>query len=156
MNRQENENAARAILGGGCLSMLIALAIALAIVMMSISLQSCKTIEVTKEVPVVTEKVTEHHHTDIVRDTLLMRDSIYHYVMGDTVIIERWHHTHDINKVYVTDTIRDTIPKVVTVTEVQTKEVNRLHWWQKVLMWIGGIMGAVGLLWIGTRLKRFV
>ena len=113
------------------------------------SLGGCRTIEVTKEVPVVTEHTTEHHHTDIVRDTLMMRDSIYHYVQGDTVIIEKWHHTINVNKMIVADTIRDTIPKVVTVTRTEIKQVEKpLHWWQKALMFIGlaGLVAGIGWL----------
>ena len=99
--------------------------------MICLLLSGCKTTEVVKEVPVVVEHTTTQHHTDIVRDTLMMRDSVYHYVQGDTVIIERWHHSIAINKVMVADTIHDTIPKVVTTTKVVTKEVPRsVKWWE--------------------------
>jgi len=121
-------------------------------ILLLVAMNGCRTIEVTKEVPVVTEKVTERNHIDIVRDTLMMRDSIYHYVQGDTVIIERWHHTVNVNKTVVADTIRDTIPQVVTVTRTEVKEVNRLHWWQSALMWIGGI--AVIVAGAGLLLKK--
>lgn len=119
------------------------------------SLGGCRTIEVTKEVPVVTEHTTEHHHTDIVRDTLMMRDSIYHYVQGDTVIIEKWHHTINVNKMIVADTIRDTIPKVVTVTRTEIKQVEKpLHWWQKALMFIGLAGLAAGIGWLLRQRSR--
>lgn len=93
--------------------------VVLLLLILSIALSGCRTIEVTKEVPVITEKVTERDHVDIVRDTLMMRDSIYHYVQGDTVVIERWHHTVNVNKMFVADTIRDTIPKVITITRTE-------------------------------------
>lgn len=132
---QINRGAVGEMVGrGGCAVLVVAIVLLLLTVMCG-----CRTTEVTKEVPVVTEKVTERNHIDIVRDTLMMRDSIYHYVQGDTVIIERWHHTVNVNKTVVADTIRDTIPQVVTVTRTEVKEVNRLHWWQSALMWIGGI-----------------
>jgi hypothetical protein len=67
---------------------------------------SCGKRVIVQEVPVVTEHTTVQHRTDIVRDTLMMRDSIYHYVKGDTVVIERWHHVIDVNKMVVTDTVR--------------------------------------------------
>lgn len=124
----------------------------LVLLILSISCTSCRTIEVTKEVPVVTEHTTVQHHTDIVRDTLMMRDSIYHYVQGDTVIIERWHHMVNVNKVVVADTIRDTIPKIVTVTKTETKEVNRIHWWQKLLM----LFGVATLLYGGFTLYNYI
>ena len=124
----------------------------LVLLIFSISCTSCRTIEVTKEVPVVTEHTTVQHHTDIVRDTLMMRDSIYHYVQGDTVIIERWHHSINVNKVVVADTIRDTIPKIVTVTKTETKEVNKIHWWQKLLM----LFGCATLLYGGFTLYNYI
>lgn len=125
----------------------------LVLLIVSISFSGCRTIEVTKEVPVVTEHTTEHHHTDIVRDTLYHRDSVYHYVQGDTVIIEKWHHIANVSKKIVTDTIRDTIPQIVTVTRTEIKEVNRIHWWQSALMWAGGfsIVGFAVTLYIKRR-----
>ena len=125
-----------------------------ALVVMLLSLCGCRTTEVIKEVPVITEHTTVQHHTDIVRDTLYHRDSIYHYVQGDTVIIERWHHTVNVNKVVVADTVRDTIPKVVPVTRTEVKEVHTLHWWQKAMMWLGGLAAAGCALMIGLRIKR--
>ncbi len=106
-------------------------------------LVGCKTIEVEK--PIVLEHTTTHHHTDIVRDTLLQRDSVYHYVQGDTTIIERWHTIKEVTKVAVTDTLHDTIPKVVKVTEV--KEVERqLTRWEKAKQDVGGMAIGVALV----------
>jgi hypothetical protein len=105
------------------------------------ALCGCSPRVVTQELPVMVEHTTTQHHTAIVRDTLLMRDSIYHYVQGDTCIIERWHHVTNVNKMMVTDTIRDTVPQVVTVTRSEVHEVNVLRWWQRVLMWLGGALG---------------
>lgn len=128
------------------------LVLLLALLIMSITCSSCRTIEVTKEVPVITEHTSVQHHTDIIRDTLMMRDSIYHYVQGDTVIIERWHRTVNVNKIVVADTIRDTIPQVVTVSKTEIREVNKLRWWQKALMWLGAI--ATGGFLITLYIKR--
>jgi len=96
------------------------------------------------EKPVVEQTHTQTH-TDIVRDTLIWRDSVYHYVQGDTVRIERWHHVANVSKMIVADTIRDTIPRIVTVKETVVQEVNKLHWWQKALM-TAGIIGIIALL----------
>lgn len=103
---------------------------------------SPRIVEVEK--PVVVEQSHYSAHTDIVRDTLIWRDSVYHYVQGDTCIIERWHHTERVERVGISDTLRDTIPRIVTVTETQVREVNVLKWWQKVLM-AAGIVGIVTL-----------
>lgn len=105
-------------------------------------LSGCKTTEVVREVPVVVEHTTTQHHTDIVRDTLMMRDSVYHYVQGDTTIIERWHNTVKVERINKTDTIRDTIPKVVTTTKVITKtEPRAVQWWQ-----VAAILAAFGVV----------
>ena len=114
----------------------------------------CSPRVVEVERPVVVEQTRTQTHTDIVRDTLIWRDSVYHYVQGDTVRIERWHHVANVSKMIVTDTIRDTIPRIVTVKETVVQEVNRLHWWQKVLMWAGGIGIAVTALLVAARIKR--
>ena len=82
----------------GCFSSLIGVFIAfLVCFLLSILLAGCKGKELVTEViekPVI---VTQEHHTesvrvDIVRDTIRQRDSIYHYIKGDTTIIERWHY----------------------------------------------------------------
>lgn len=120
-------------------------------------LAGCSPRVVTQEVPVVVEHTTTQHHTDIVRDTLLMRDSIYHYVQGDTCIIERWHHSIAVNKMVIADTVRDTVPVVTEVKVTELREVNRVRWWQSALMWCGGIalalmMGGAG--WTLWRIRR--
>lgn len=122
-----------------------------------IVLCGCKTRYVTTEVPVVVEHTSVQHHTDIVRDTLLMRDSIWHYVQGDTTIIERWHHAVKVERVMVADTIRDTIPQVVTQRVAEVREVNRLHWWQSALMWMGMaamLLVGIWLAWLAWRVRK--
>lgn len=109
------------------------------------ALSGCSPKIVEVEKPVIVEQTHTQNHTDIVRDTLIWRDSVYHYVQGDTVRIERWHHVANVSKMIVTDTIRDTIPRIVPVKETVVQEVNRLRWWQKVLM-TAGIIGIIALL----------
>ncbi len=114
----------------------------------------CSPRVVEVERPVVVEQTHTQTHTDIVRDTLIWRDSVYHYVQGDTVRIERWHHVANVSKMIVADTIRDTIPRIVTVKETVAQEVNRLHWWQEALMTVG-IIGIIALLlYAGARKLR--
>ena len=131
------------------LKVLFAFAIGLCICWL---LSGCSPRIVEVEKPVIVEQTHTQHHTDIVRDTLVWRDSIYHFVKGDTVVIEKWHTTQQVNKWVVNDTIRDTIPKVVTVTETRIQEVNKLHWWQKVLCWLGGIALVLGGLFAAWKL----
>ena len=118
-------------------------------------LGGCSPRVVEIERPVVVEQTHTQTHTDIIRDTLIWRDSVYHYVQGDTTIIERWHHTTQVTKVAVADTIRDTIPKVVTVTRTERVEVERkASLIERALMWAGGIGIAVTALLVAARLKQ--
>lgn len=118
-------------------------------------LGGCSPRIVEVERPVVVEQTHTQTHTDIVRDTLIWRDSVYHYVQGDTVRIERWHHSIAVNKVMVADTIRDTIPRVVTVTRTERVEVERkASLIERALMWAGGIGIAVTLLLVATRIRQ--
>lgn len=119
------------------------------------------------EKPVI---VTQEHHTesvrvDIVRDTIKMRDSVvyrdsvYHYIKGDTTIIERWHYvtnnhhyTDNNNKVRVdtlfkVDSVQVPVEVIRTKEVTKIQEVNRLKWWQKMMIGIGGLaIIAVGLM----------
>lgn len=137
------------VLGWWC-AILAGLLLCLVITMLA----GCSPRVVTQEVPVVVEHTSVQHHTDIVRDTLLMRDSIYHYVQGDTVRIERWHHIANVSKMIVTDTVRDTVPVVTEVKVTELREVNRVRWWQSALMWCGGIALLVAGEVVGFVLWR--
>lgn len=145
-----------------CSEYLLGFALAL-LACLVISLCSCRgkqLVTETIEKPVI---VTNEHHTesvrvDIVRDTLIQRDSIYHYVQGDTTIIERWHYLQGTTNIAKVDTLHiyDSVPYPVTTTKEVTKieEVNRLYWWQKALIAIGGIALICGALWISWRLRK--
>ncbi len=98
---------------------------------------SCKVVE--REVPVIL-----HERDSVIRvqqynthDTLMLRDSVFHYVKGDTVLIERWHHLQANNRVVRTDTVVREQRVEVPVEVTTIKEVNRLNWWQKSLSIVG-------------------
>lgn len=98
---------------------------------------SCKPTQKIVEVPVETIK-TEYIH-DIKRDSIFVKDSIDRWLKGDTMYIYKEHtQYHYINK---TDTVckTDTVPKIVKVDIVKEVEVNHIYWYQKALMWAGGI-----------------
>ena len=153
----------------GCSEVIVGVALGLLICLI-ISLCSCtpqKEVQIERvEVPVVVtqEHTIESVKIDHVRDTLIQRDSIYHYVKGDTTIIERWHHIQGNTITTRVDTLHiyDSVPYPVEVTKV--KEVTKIEevkkplvWWQKTLMWFGGITLIVAGLWIAfmaRNLKR--
>ena len=117
-------------------------------------LTGCKTRYITQEVPVIVEHTTTQHHTDIVRDTLMMRDSVFHFIQGDTTIIEKWHTIYKVEKVAVADTIRDSIPVVTEVTKTEIKEVNKLKWWQSALCGFGALSAIVIGIFTAYKLWR--
>ena len=133
---------------------LAAIVFALAACVLISLLTGCKTRYITTEVPVVV-----HERDSIVKvqqihthDTLMVRDSVYTFVKGDTILIEKWHQLQAINHVARVDTVyKDRNVEVpVTVTKTEVKEVNHLHWWQQALMWMGGALLAFG----GFKLYR--
>lgn len=119
-----------------------------------ITLVSCKTTTKIVEVPVETIKTEYIHDTKI--DSVYIRDSIDRWQKGDTIYIAKWHTKYKyINK---TDTILkiDSIPTLVTkiVTKEKKVEINHIYWWQETLMWLGGILGLILLLYVIYKIKK--
>lgn len=103
-----------------------------------ILLASCAAQKQIIEVPVETVKTEYIHDTKI--DSVYVRDSIDRWREGDTVFIYKEHTKYKyLNK---TDTIVrvDSIPKIIKVETVKEVEVNHIKWYQKTLMWIGGVI----------------
>lgn len=133
----------------GCSELIVGVALGLLFCLI-ISLCSCKPqkeVQIERvEIPVVVtqEHTIESVKIDHVRDTLIQRDSIYHYIKGDTTIIERWHHTQGQSIITRVDTLHiyDSVPYPVETTQIKEvtkiQEVNRLKWWQKFLIIFGG------------------
>ena len=120
--------------------------IMLAILMLS----ACKTTTKIVEVPVEVVKKEYIHDTKI--DSIYIRDSVDRWQKDDTLYITKWHTKFKyINKV---DTIvkTDSIPKIVPV--VKEVEVNHIYWWQKTLMWLGGITIILLIIVITYRMKK--
>lgn len=125
----------------GCAS---AVAVIIALVVLAFVCFSCKTKCITeteyKEVPVVMHDTIAKNIWRI--DTTIVKDSVYFAIKGDTIYKERYKNKWRIQVVH--DTINKVvkIPVEVVRTRTQTKtvvkEVNRIYWWQKVLMIIGG------------------
>jgi hypothetical protein len=132
----------------GCAPIAVALFLAARLCLM-LALCGCKAQKVVErvEVPVVVtqEHTVESVKIDHVRDTLIQRDSIFHYVKGDTVLIEKWHYLQGSTNVVKVDTLHvtDSVPYPVEVEKVtvKTEEVERdLTWWQKTKMGMGTVL----------------
>ncbi len=116
-----------------------------------ILLTACKPIKEIIEVPV--EVVKKEYIHDTKTDSIYVKDSIDRYIKGDTVFIykERTKFRY-INK---TDTIlkTDTVPKILVKTTVKEVKVNYIKWYQKLLMWMGGIMSLILTGYIIYKIK---
>ena len=89
-------------------------------------------------------------------DTTIVKDSVFFAVKGDTILRERYNTIERIKVAH--DTIMRFVEKPVEVVREKNVEkqveVNRIYWWQKALMWIGGI-GVVGLvIFIYSKLRK--
>lgn len=153
----------------GCSELVVAFAVGMVICFIISLCAGCKPQKelVTErvEVPVVVtqEHTIESVKIDHIRDTLIQRDSVYHYIKGDTVVIERWHHIQGNTVISKVDTLHvfDSVPVPVEVTKekvvTKVEQVEKpLNWWQKLFIAIGGIaivaLGLFGAYKIGKRL----
>lgn len=148
----------------GCFSSLIGVSLALLMcLLLSLLFAGCKGKEyITErvEVPVVVtqEHTVESVKIDHIRDTLIQRDSVYHYIKGDTTIIERWHYLQGTTNIAKVDTLHiyDSVPYPVATTKetIKTEQVNVLHWWQKTLIAVGGVAIIAILLTIVYKVRK--
>ena len=148
----------------GCAS---AVAVIIALVVLALVCFSCKTRYITeteyKEVPVVMHDTVQSHDTLKTIawriDTTIVKDSVYFAIKGDTIFKERYSTKWRIKMVH--DTIFTASDKRAheenpVETKHQTdksdiKEVNRIYWWQKVLMLIGG----ASLMYLFVQIYKF-
>lgn len=133
--------------GAGCAVASLAMGM-LIVFLLSLLMSGCRTRYITQEIPVVLHDrdsvvSVQHIHT---HDTLMMRDSVYHYVQGDTIRIERWHTLQAVNHIARIDTLWRVriVEQPVEVKTTELREVNRLRWWQKALMWLGAFTIGIG------------
>lgn len=104
------------------------------------------------------------------RDSVIVRDSVFVMLRGDTVVKEAWrirervslvHDTVRIGSGFTAERIRlDSVrvPVPVTVEKIVTKEVEKkLNWWRKAFLWTGGLFWSlfgVGILYTIVRYVR--
>ena len=136
----------------GCAS---AVAVIIALVVLALVCFSCKTRYITnteyKEVPVVMHDTIAKNIWRI--DTTIVKDSVYFAIKGDTIYKERYNTLWKIKVAH--DTIHKVVEKPVEVLrtsiKTETKEVNRIYWWQNVLMIIGG----ASLMYLFIQICKF-
>lgn len=133
----------------------------------TLSLTSCRTVkyidrtvvdstEIT--VPITNTKI--EYRDRFLYDSIYVHDSIFTLIKDDTVYISKNKETNRlVNKtdtIIKTDTIKVPveITKTVTKTETCVNEVNKLYWWQKILMSIGGIVFVLIIIYIVLKIKN--
>ena len=148
----------------GCAS---AVAVIIAIVVLAFVCFSCKTKYITQtdytEVPVVMHDTVQSHDTLKTIawriDTTIVKDSVYFAIKGDTIFKERYSTKWRIKMVH--DTIftasdkraheENPVETKHNTDKSDIKEVNRIYWWQKVLMLIGG----ASLIYLIVQIYKF-
>lgn len=103
-----------------------------------------------------------------VRDSFVVRDSVFVMLRGDTVVKEAWrirervslvHDTVRIGSGFSAERIRlDSVRVPEIVTHELVKEVDRpLCWWRKCFLWTGGLfwgLFGLGVTWTVVRFIR--
>ena len=138
-------------------------------IIVTLILTSCRTVKYIDRtvvdsteiaVPITNTKI--EYRDRFLYDSIYVHDSVFTLIKGDTVYISKNKETnHLVNKtntIVKTDTIKVPveITKTVTKTETSVKEINKLYWWQKILMSIGGIVFILIIIYIVLKIKKFV
>ena len=135
----------------------------------TIALTSCRTIKYIDRttvdsteiaVPITNTKI--EYRDRFLHDSIYVHDSIFTLIKGDTVYIYKNKETNRlVNKtdtIIKTDTIKVPVEITKTVIKAEThiKEVNKLYWWQKILMSIGGIVFVLIIICIILKIKKYI
>ena len=97
----------------------------------------------TKIVEVPIETIKTEYIEQVKYDSIYSKDSIYIMQKGDTIYNNKIQYLYKYKYLRDTINITDTIPKIVTIKDVQY--INQLYTWQKILIVIG--IGVI-LYWI--------
>ena len=101
---------------------------------------SCTT---TKIVEVPIETIKTEYIEQVKYDSIYSKDSIYIMQKGDTIYNNKVQYLYKYKYLRDTINITDTVPKIVTIKDVQY--INQLYTWQKILIVIG--IGVI-LYWV--------
>lgn len=96
----------------------------------------------SKTIYVPVESTKTEYINNYLRDSIYLKDSVLVRIAGDTVFLEKYKYLYRDrfirDSVLITDSVA--VPYPITIT----KEVNKLHTWQLVLMVLGGF--CVGII----------
>ena len=139
------------------------------LILVLITFTSCKTVKYIDktvidstevQIPITNTKI--EYRDRFLYDSVYIHDSIFTLIKGDTVYISKNKETNRlINKsdtIVRTDTIKVPIQttKTITKTVTQIKEVNKLYWWQKGLMYLGLVILIYGIVILIIKIKKLL
>lgn len=118
------------------------------LLLLIVTIVSCKTTTKIVEIPV--ETIKTKYIEQIKYDSIYSKDSIYIMQKGDTIYNNKVQYIYKYKCIRDTINIRDTIPTVVTVKDIQY--INQLYSWQKLLI----IVGIGFILYLITKLIIYI
>lgn len=89
------------------------------------------------EVPVPVETVRTEYINQLYKDSVFIHDSIDRYISGDTVYQYKYKYIYKYKNRVDTLIQNDTIQVPVTIRTTETVEVNKIKWYQSILMHLG-------------------
>lgn len=110
----------------------------------------------TKYVEVPVESIKTEYVTQYERDSIYVHDSIDRYRSNDTVYLTKYKNIYrQINKI---DTVikTDTIPKIITIEKTEVKEVNKIKWWQNILMYSGIAFVTSTVIFVYRKIRTII
>jgi hypothetical protein len=126
--------------------------VCLAFALLGWLLSGCTT---TKYVPVIEHQTDTLIQRVVERDSIHVHDSIRVTEKGDTIRIERWHTKFVEREVHDTTYVSkiDSVPAPYPVTEYVERKRSTMEWG---LIFIGIVALLGGIVWIASRLKKFL
>ena len=136
-------------------------------IIVTLILTSCRTVKYIDRtvvdsteiaVPITNTKI--EYRDRFLYDSIYVHDSIFTLIKDDTVYISKNKETNRlVNKtdtIIKTDTIKVPVKITKTITKTKTcvNEVNKLYWWQKILISIGGIVFVLIIIYIVLKIKN--
>ncbi len=136
-----------------------------ALILLVLALVGCRSQRVEYRTEYRTDTISVAH-TDTLRltewrlriDSVAVRDTTKVYLDGETKVVER---TKFVDRWRIDSTgvseLRarcDSLARVKSAVVVKQQEVNVLKWWQKALMWLGGIALAAGAVFAAAKKIR--
>lgn len=105
-------------------------------------------------VPTVTVKDSLVYVNHIQKDSIYsyFHDSIYIHQKGDTVFVNKWHDTVKYRDVLKTDTVNSKF----YINKEKTLTVNILTKFQKIMMWLGGMLSLSLIGFIVLKIRGLI